>query len=413
MIDEEYDYDGYDPEGSYLMSALKEGRWDPVGHGVVEEMFVSHRTVYTFLSTYVADTGSLPEMRSVILRFPSHGLGDVATFTPEFCAGEVRKADYRRKVATVLAKAADLVAGGDVDQAVTEILKAAEIEHSDRLLEPTPASDITLFTPPEKVDSIPTFTTKLQQITNGIQPGHLWTMGARMKTGKSWMQCLASVAAASHGHDVIYFSLEMDKPTVAQRVHALMLGEWDDDADPAVRSAQVAEWEEEHGATVRFFDMADHPIVNSTLVGRYAKEGTLLVVDYIGLMSTTSQAASVEDWRNAATISNELRRVASVTGAAVLTAVQLNRSATGDKTPDLSTIADTDMYARDSDLVLLMQRHPNAKAAKLHVAANRHGPSGESVYIEFMPEYPKFDEINATAFRNAQELAKSSEVLGR
>lgn len=399
----------YDPEAAYLITSCSQRVFTPAAHGLTREMFARHPGIYDFVTIYHTDTGEIPTRTALIKAFPNAGLDTAPMFNLEHLGAEVVKHHTIRVLSGHMADAAEALTGGDLAGAISAISAAGDIKHAAATKPPTPLTDPSLFVKSDDQVRIPVWDGPLMDTTGGIPLSQLWATGARLKSGKSWVMCLNAVAAAKAGHDVIYFSLEMSKPVVASRLHALMLGGWWDESsvDPQTRIKEVADWESAAGGHIRLFDLSDHPVVSPSLVGTYAAEGRLLIVDYIGLMSSQGKSA-VDDWRNAAGISNELRKVAGSTGAAVLTAVQLNRMTHPDKTPDLSNIADTDMYARDCDLVHLMNRPADAKAAKHVIAANRHGVTGTTWGTQFAPEIPSFRVIDSRAVTSEFERAKNA-----
>jgi hypothetical protein len=65
---------------------------------------------------------------------------------------------------------------------------------------------------------------ELDQFTNGVLPGELALLGAYSKTGKTMFLANAAIAARKAGYKPIFFSLEMPKEEIAERLDAMFSG---------------------------------------------------------------------------------------------------------------------------------------------------------------------------------------------
>ena len=120
------------------------------------------------------------------------------------------------------------------------------------------------------------------------------------------------------------------------------------------------------------------------------------MVDYIGLAKTDDGRRAVQDWRNVAEISNQLKEIALAKSTRIISASQINRDGAGPspRPPALHTLAQSDHLGNDGDVVLTMKRY-GIGAGVFSVEKNRHGPSQNLFYTLYDPNRGDFSEISS------------------
>lgn len=395
-----------DPEALYLCASCEAGTWTPSEHGFSEADFVLHSGAFRFVCEYVDSSGTTPGLSMLVRVGGMPGEAIESGVALQYAIDAMHDHIHKSHMAAAVAGAVAALGEGDVDVAQRMMAKAASMKRRGTSV--TTLVDEDMFTSASTRGRIPVYGERMQQVTGGIGKGEYWYTGGRLKSGKSYLAACYAYAAMGAGYDVSYISLEMPKSIVAQRVHSMIIGDPKEPGDPVLRRKQVEEWMEEHGGRMFLVDRTDVSVVTPSVVGQYCREGRLVIVDYLGLMSTGASAA-VEDWRAAAAITNELRAVTSTTGVAMWALGQLNRA--GNTAPDLVHIADTDTTARDVDLAHLIHRPKGAPVMHHNIAANRHGPSNVTWWTRFSPETVDFRMIDGgEAYRQIQAHVARQEM---
>lgn len=244
---------------------------------------------------------------------------------------------------------------------------------------------------------LPTGIRDLDDITGGPQPGQFWVIAGRPGMGKSVHATdIARAAAIGAGQPVLYFSLEMDREVLMQRLISAQAGVRYD----RMRSGYLddGEWTRIGRASG---DISDAPLYvdDTSELGlaairaktrRIAQRGGLglVIVDYLQLMQTTSRRQDNRE-REVAELSRGLKVLSGELHAPIIGVAQLNRGPEQrhDKTPGLADLRESGALENDADVVILVHRdeyYTKAKSERpgevdLIVAKNRHGRLGTAV----------------------------------
>ena len=143
---------------------------------------------------------------------------------------------------------------------------------------------------------------------------------------------------------------------------------------------------------------------------RRIKNLGLVVIDYIGLMQSTSNSDNRA--QQVGEISRNLKIMAKDFGIPILCCAQLNRgteSRTGDgKKPTLADLRDSGSIEQDADIVLFLYRdeyykdisgsdaqgaEDSANTAEVIIAKNRHGSVG-NVKMGWIGQFTKFRSLD-------------------
>ena len=252
-------------------------------------------------------------------------------------------------------------------------------------------------------------------VTGGMREGDLWYVAARLGQGKTWTLLSYAAEALLDGKNVKIYSLEMHKTQIEVRLHVILaqaLGmtpnhvEMRDQIFPREKYQEILERiDEQVPGTLHIHDPGQAK-VTPALVAANAKDYDLSVIDYIGLMSASNGSAGVEDWRVAASISNQLKAAALANQTRILVASQINRSGdtTGWKPPKTVNLSQTDAIGQDADVVITHKQYSRTTMV-YGMEKNRHGAAGMYFWSRFLPNEGKFNEIT----REQADQAKAAD----
>jgi replicative DNA helicase len=227
-------------------------------------------------------------------------------------------------------------------------------------------------------------------ITGGLEPGQLVIVAARPSVGKTAIALnIANHIAQRNGIPVAFFSLEMQRRELAQRLIALRSGVSVTD----MRSGQLeGKWsrisECQAKAEGQRLFLIDRPAIGVPYVRAVARkirrqQGLgLIVVDYLGLMRGEGQNRTQE----IGSLSRGLKALAKELQVPIIALAQLNRGTEmrQDKRPMLSDLRDSGEVEQDADIVAMLHQEYLSNPitewfglAELIVRKNRNGPLGD------------------------------------
>lgn len=299
-----------------------------------------------------------------------------------------------------------------LDRAESMMFQIAQHRQTDSmsrlhdLLDQTLDSLEALYERGDAITGTPTGYTDFDELTAGLQPNALIVVGARPGMGKtSFAMGMAGHAALEAGRPVLFFSLEMSRVELSQR---LLCSEARVDSTK-VRNGRLSDddWRRISHAIGRLGDaplwIDDNPNVTVMEIRSKARRlqsqvGPLgmVVVDYIQLMTGRSGAESRQV--EVAEISRGLKILARELQCPVVALAQLNRGLEqrADKRPMLSDLRESGSLEQDADVVVFLYRDeqyntdsPDRGTAEVLVAKHRAGPTG-MVRLAFLDHYTKF-----------------------
>ena len=265
---------------------------------------------------------------------------------------------------------------------------------------------------------VPTGFTDLDRLTGGLQKSDLIVLAARPGIGKtSLAMSMAHNAALKYHNSVAFFSLEMSKDQLAQRLLSMDSGI----DQQRLRTGRIEEEEWERivyamdtlsEANIWIDDTASITPLEMRSKSRriHAQHGIdLIIVDYLQLMQATIGGKRNENRvQEISEISRSLKGLARELNIPVLALAQLSRAVESrqSKVPQLSDLRESGSIEQDSDIVMFIYRddvyNPESEKksiADVIIAKHRNGPVGEiSLYFQ----------ANQTRFRDL-ELNSSAE----
>ena len=263
--------------------------------------------------------------------------------------------------------------------------------------------------------------TDLDTMTSGLQPGDLIIVAGRPSMGKTAfsINIAETVALAEIGKKnplpVAIFSMEMGGAQLAMRMlgsvgklnqHDLRTGRLQDD-----------DWGRLTHALGRLNDAPIHIDESAALSALEVRARarrlhrtygglSLIVLDYIQLMSSNAGKASENRATEISEISRSLKSLAKELKVPVIALSQLNRSLEQrpNKRPIMSDLRESGAIEQDADLILFIYRDEvynsdsaDKGKAEIIIAKQRNGPIG-TVALAFRGEFTRFDSLASSEY---------------
>jgi replicative DNA helicase len=268
----------------------------------------------------------------------------------------------------------------------------------------------------ETVTGVASGFTDLDEYTSGFQPSDLIIIAARPSMGKTaFVLNMAQHAAIENQQKVAFFSLEMSKDSLVQRmltsearIDAQKLRKGllrDDDFPRLARAAGILTH-----APIWIDDTAGITLLEMRSKARRlkAEQGLdMIVVDYLQLMQGPANSESRQ--QEVSQISRGLKALAKELSVPVLALSQLSRApeqrAGDSKRPQLSDLRESGAIEQDADLIMFIYRPevydgPVDKdgnslegKAEIIIGKQRNGPIG-FVNLFFHKNYTRFENFS-------------------
>jgi len=344
----------------------------------------------------------------------------------------VRERAVQRKLAQVATDIAEIAlspSGKDVgqllDEAETRILEIGEQGTRNRTgfeeIQPVLARVMERIDylyhrdNPSDVTGVPTGFVDLDEKTAGLQPGDLIIVAGRPSMGKTAFALnMAENVAVDNGLPVAVFSMEMGGTQLAMR----MLGSISRVDQHRMRTGRLndEEWGKLSSAMGKLHDapiFIDETAALNALelrsrarrLRRQCGKLGLIVVDYLQLMSGSSQSSSENRATEISEISRGLKALAKELEVPVVALSQLNRALEqrNDKRPMMSDLRESGAIEQDADVILFIYRDevyfpdkPESRGvAEVIIGKQRNGPIGK-VELTFLGQYTRFENRAST-----------------
>ncbi len=290
---------------------------------------------------------------------------------------------------------------------LTHIKTVIETETFDRLSK---------IADPETHDDyvgIPCGISELDRMITGLNKSDLIILGARPGMGKtSFALNIARNVAVTQGKTVCFFSLEMTRDQLAQRmlsseaaIKSEKMRTGDLTGDEWTRLAQAAD--NLSKANIYFDETSSITVPQMQAKLRRMKKVDLVVIDYLGLMHSAKHTDNRV--QEISEITRNLKVMAKELKVPVIACAQLSRGTEvkgKSHIPALSDLRDSGSIEQDADIVLFLYRekyYDNEKAddedmgdpnsSLCIVAKNRHGEVGK-IPLHFDGQFTRFTSID-------------------
>ena len=386
------------PEALFISALIDHGQYVPESFGVRPDQVMSNKQIHEFCTKYQQESGKAPDIGLVRRKFPSFAY--MPKTDPYWAATNLKEAWQGRMLRKAMTEATMALNGDDADPKEAYGILKAGLDYAA-----IASSKLGSVTDYDVLDDANMYTRvpvdlggdgRLTRLTGGIAPGNLWYVAARLGVGKSWKLLTIAVAAAEAGWNVKFYSLEMSIREVVDRIHMIALrdsykGVWAD-LDRSTRAELVDEWASRSGR-IDIADPSGGPVDASVIAANH-EDNCVAIVDYIGLMRSSTGMRAIEDWRAAATISNQLKEVALEHRIPLVSAAQINREGAKSRDASPEHLAQSDALGQDADVLVTIMREKNVRRVhEYSLTKNRHGASGARWYTRFEPDLRRFEDI--------------------
>jgi len=267
-----------------------------------------------------------------------------------------------------------------------------------------------LYQRKENITGIPTGFHEFDVLTAGLQASDLIIIAGRPSMGKSALAaCIAEYAGIVEKIPVAFFSLEMSKEQLVQRMlcsharvnaHKVRTGFLSQSDWPRLVNAAGKLSE----APIYIDDTPGISVLELRAKARRLKSQydiKFLILDYLQLMQ--GPARSENRQQEISEISRSLKALARELNVSLVAISQLSRAVEqrAEHRPQLSDLRESGAIEQDADLVVLLLReeyyNPNMEDKKgladVIVAKQRNGPVG-TINLTFISEYTRFENLS-------------------
>jgi dnaB-like helicase N terminal domain len=344
-------------------------------------------------------------------------------------AQQVRMFSVERSFGSITSKAVKTIKkGGDT---LTEMVRAKEeIESlSERLVEDSSetyeesidnAFETFLSDDSEIINAIPTpYPTLNNFLGGGLKPQKLYTVCARTGIGKTVLATQCAAEACAKGKSVLYFSLEMPKEELYQRIAACYGNICLRHMEPgAYRTNDVRQRIEDTKLAMKSWhlDVRDESDITMEHINAICQQKAqssigvdLIIIDYLGLISTKGMRKSNRQ-EIVAEISRGCKLLSRKVGCSVMVLAQLNRESKDDaedRIPTKADIKESGAIASDSDVVLVIHRKNNDDSTDpkglIILDKHRGGPSDKKIQVRCVLEKNIFQDIKGSVEEESSE----------
>ena len=290
---------------------------------------------------------------------------------------------------------------------LTHIKSVIENETYDRLSK--------MADPETRADyvGIPCGIGELDRMITGLNKSDLIILGARPGMGKtSFALNIVRNVAVNTGRTVCFFSLEMTRDQLAQRMlsseagiksEKLRTGELDE--DEWTRLAQAGDSLSK--ADIYFDETSSITVPEMKAKLRRMKKVDLVVIDYLGLMHSARQIDNRV--QEISEITRNLKIMAKELKVPVIACAQLSRGTEAkgkSHKPALADLRDSGSIEQDADIVLFLYRDTyydseknddqdmgDPSKAECIVAKNRHGETG-TIALHWDGQFTRFTSVD-------------------
>jgi replicative DNA helicase len=340
-------------------------------------------------------------------------------YVGDYAAIVIRDATHRRLAQAAAEIAASAYARDDdaVERAEKLIYEIAVGANSDRIPTFAEALDNYMADLDKRIEErkqgiangLPTGFTELDKVIGGLQPGTLNTLAALTGFGKTAFALNVAVNIMQRAKRVLFFSLEMSRNELIQRVLAMEVPLDQTSLRDAELDRESLYKLKERARALRECDLNidDQTFLLSSIKSKarqmHARKGLdLIVIDYLQMVQTTADGRAKHETRaeEIAKLSREMKRMARELNIPILILAQLNREVDKRqvKEPQLSDINESGGIARDSDTVMFIyaneeemekRRQCQVHEVTLKIAKSRNSRVDE-VQLIFSPRITKF-----------------------
>jgi replicative DNA helicase len=251
---------------------------------------------------------------------------------------------------------------------------------------------------------------RIERLLDGLQPCKLYLIGARPGVGKTSFAGDIAIDLAKSGVGVMFFSCEMSKLQLQQRLLSTLTGVNPQKSISAPYTKQELQKIRDGVREMRGWnlwiddtDRIDIDLLRSRARKAVTKDNVkCIIIDYITLVRGVEPKSRSSKKDEVGEVSGALKALSKELNVPVIALAQLKRTgnaynsssnATEIPKPNLESLKESGDLEQDADAVILLHRDMshNASVAYAIVAKNRSGMTGE-VELIFSNETTSFTE---------------------
>ena len=243
---------------------------------------------------------------------------------------------------------------------------------------------------------------RLNGLTHGFQPGQLIVLAARPGIGKTALALNWLLGAGRNGRRCAFFSLEMPKEELWNRLIADKSGVNYRQMIEERNMDEFCKFAQSKGEVDAMpLHVSDRGKITVSEIAAQVdriivRHGSLdlLVIDYLQLLTSPAGGKNQTETIRIGEITRALKLLAKDRKIPILLLSQLNRDVekrTAGK-PQLSDLRDSGCIEQDADVVMFIHRSMNQTATDLIIAKHRNGPT-MTLPLNFCPEITRYVEV--------------------
>jgi len=263
---------------------------------------------------------------------------------------------------------------------------------------------------PNQIKGLPFGMMRIERLLDGLQPCKLYLIGARPGVGKTSFAGDIAIDLAKSGVGVMFFSCEMSKLQLQQRLLSTLTGVNPQKSISAPYTKQELQKIRDGVREMRGWnlwiddtDRIDIDLLRSRARKAVTKDNVkCIIIDYITLVRGVEPKSRSSKKDEVGEVSGALKALSKELNVPVIALAQLKRTgnaynsssnATEIPKPNLESLKESGDLEQDADAVILLHRDMshNASVAYAIVAKNRSGMTGE-VELIFSNETTSFTE---------------------
>lgn len=235
----------------------------------------------------------------------------------------------------------------------------------------------------------------LDYICGGFGKGHLIIIAARPAIGKTSFACNIAANMARVGLVVPFFSIEMSKEEITERI---ILSEAQVDKYAAMQKQSAMQSVMDVGEKIKDWKLyvddrgslsVGQVVSTAYKIKQIERKLDCVFVDYLQLMQSSGKSENRN--QEVGAISRQLKQMAKELKCPMVILAQLNRAAEG-RRPTVADLRDSGEIEQNADMVILLHREKDTDTETLAIVGkNRHGKTGDIDFV-WHPEYTRFME---------------------
>lgn len=412
------------PEQMLISALLSQGDvLEAEQNGITASCFTTYSAEYEWLINFRKTRGYNPEQAVFTSQFEDFevlGITDVV-----FACELVREHHSRQQLSSLVRQASEMLRTrtdpGEILSKITtnttQVIKSLDTGPETRNIVADSGTDVDLAL--ERLErgepfGIPYVHPSLHARAWGQEPGDLTVFGARTNQGKSWILALEAAHAVLAGKKVLFWAGEMTETQMRARIltiwfqalgypaytHNLLSKGYDNG-----RKLDVLRFKKDRQELIEkipgemYIPDINHGLTTPTTAAGWISqyEPDLLVLDHLTLMGDSTGQRATMGWNVIASITGELKQIATSFKVPIMSASQINRdgdSKIANKPPRLVNLAQSDTIGQDANTVITMTKYRGGNTSLvLSLEKSRSAQAGLMWWCRFNPNTGDFHEI--------------------